>query len=92
MRLVGTGPNFVICVLHVKRVVVVSSGTKDDCIAASAQQGVENEVGQAAAARWLQPSWVERRVATLRDNHQCERYTWIYREALLWVDYFVHCK
>jgi len=48
----------------------------------AAQQGVENEVGQAAAARMAPAVFAERvgrRAATLRDNHHCERHSWAYR-------------
>ena len=51
----------------------------------AAQEGVENEVGQAAAARMARTApavfaeRVEQRAAILRDNHHCERHTWRYR-------------
>lgn len=50
----------------------------------AAQEGVENEVGRAAAARMPQAVYaarVERRAAILRDNHHCERHNWMYREG-----------
>ena len=50
----------------------------------AAQEGVENEVGHAAAARMPRADFVERverRAAILRDNHHCERHSWRYREG-----------
>ena len=51
----------------------------------AAREGVENAAGgQAAAARMAPDVFaqrVEERVATLRDNHHCERHNWRYREG-----------
>jgi hypothetical protein len=50
----------------------------------AAQEGVENEVGHAAAARMPQAVFaqrIQRRAAILRDNHHCERHRWMYREG-----------
>ena len=50
----------------------------------AAQERVENEVGQAAAARLAPDVFaerVERRAATMRDNHHCERHSWRYRQG-----------
>ena len=56
----------------------------EDRLLVAAQEGVENEVGRAAAARMPQAIFaerVERRAAVLRDNHECERHSWRYREG-----------
>ena len=56
----------------------------EDRLLVAAQEGVENEVGHAAAARMPQAVFaqrVERRAAVLRDNHHCERHSWRYREG-----------
>ena len=50
----------------------------------AAQEGVENEVGRAAAAMMAPAVFaqrVERRAAILRDNHHCERHSWRYRDG-----------
>ena len=52
--------------LHVGRVVNVSSGTKDDCSRSSREMAPSSAV---FAER------VEPRVSTLSDNHHCERHT-----------------
>ena len=56
----------------------------EDRLMVAAQEGVENEVGHAAAARMPQAVFAERveqRAAILRDNHHCERHSWKYREG-----------
>ena len=56
----------------------------DDRLLVAAQEGVQNELGHAAAARMPQAVFaerVERRAAILRDNHHCERHSWRYREG-----------
>ncbi|KAF8809863.1 hypothetical protein BYT27DRAFT_7222229 [Phlegmacium glaucopus] len=56
----------------------------DARLVTAAQQRVENEVGQAAAQRMAPAVFAERveqRIATLRDNHHCERHSWRYRQG-----------
>ena len=56
----------------------------NDRLMIAAQEGVENELGHAAAARMPQAIFAERveqRAAILRDNHHCERHSWMYRQG-----------